>query len=128
VNEPIRSTVGKRLGAILGETRSAQKTIRKRFNALYDLRCDLVHGKRLVSSVAGSDLAETRGLSRGTALWFAHCLHAIESEAQADPNASLPKRSELLTMLDLAEDQRDRIAQLLRSLPASFPRIREWLV
>ena len=127
VNEPIRSTVGKRLGAILGETRSAQKTIRKRFNALYDLRCDLVHGKRLVSSVAGGDLAETRALSRSTGLWFAHCLHAIESEAQANPSASLPKRSELLTMLDLAEDQRDRIAQLLRSLPASFPRIREWL-
>lgn len=127
VNEPIRSTVGKRLGTILGETRSAQKTIKSRFNDLYDLRCDLVHGNRVVSSVAASDLAELRTLARRTGLWFAHWLRAIESEAQADTSVLLPRRRELLTMLDLGEDQRVQIARLLRRLPTSFPRIREWL-
>ncbi|MGH3644332.1 MAG: hypothetical protein ACRDUX_35540 [Mycobacterium sp.] len=125
--EPIQR-VGKRLGVILGDTRAVEEKIRRRFKELYALRCDLVHGNRVLDSIAATELADTRQLARKAMLWFAHGLHLLQSEAAMTNCTEMPSRTELLAVLDFDEKQRRQVGALIAQLPPMFPRIREWLV
>jgi len=152
--EPIRKTVGHRLARILGSTNSDRKAIKKQFNHLYDLRCDLVHGNpwgtaesrvqdrllgslpgrtRVLGSVPATDLADIRRLARRAILWFAHWLaHECRRVGPADDLSLLPSREQLLSVLDFDEPYErlsgycQQIESVVGSLPSGFPNLSEW--
>lgn len=123
VLEPLR----RRLSLILGETRAEQEQIRKRFKKLYQLRCDLVHGNRMLKSLESTYLAELRVFARRSMLWFTHWLATLSGTIrQADDASALPTQSELLSVLDLEERARVKIGDLIRALPREFPNVPAW--
>lgn len=126
--EPVRRTLRHRLSAILASNTQDRKRLKKQFDELYDLRCDLVHGNRLVRSLPGARLHELRQLARGAVLWFARWLAQVQG-AQPEQHApeAFPTRTQLLSALDLDETDRQRIGDILRSLPEGFPRVRGWI-
>ena len=118
----------RRLGLILGETKKARKDIAKRFGKLYDFRCRLVHGKEGKPEVFQGHLAEARRFARATVCWgiraFDHVLQ--KSKQMGEPDKYRPRREDLLRLLDLDEQERDRLSAQTFWLPDDFPCVSDW--
>lgn len=119
--------MARRVGRILGRRKAETKAIRRRSKQLYDLRSRLVHGDSLSGTYPGR-LGEARELVRRVALWFVHCLADVQAKA-ADGEAtdSVPRRGDILSVLDMDEAARSRVRWLIDALPTHFPRVSQWL-
>jgi hypothetical protein len=99
-DEPVCSTIH-RLKKMLGSAESGQEEIKKQFEKLYRLRCDLVHGNLYFGRVPGTDLYELRELVRRAILKVASLI------IPADDVSPLPSRAQLLSVLDSSEAHDD---------------------
>ena len=123
--ERLTETLARRCGLILGSSNEDRKRVRKSFKKLYDLRCDLVHGKTKQSNAQEGHLAIARNLARDVLIWFLQYLCFLAEDLPAG-DRRLPKRAELLAALETKEDSRKRVSYLLSRVPGSFPRKRCW--
>ena len=94
---------------------------------IYDLRSALVHGKEelLDRTLVNTHLHETGKFTRRALLWFLHYLHHVLETTRNE--GDLPNREELLSVLDLRTDTREKVKHLLKFLPPDFPRTPGWL-
>lgn len=125
-SQGLTNLIANRLASSLG-TEQERKQITKSFKALYDLRSRLVHGDEelLDQKTHKTHLREARNLARRTLVWFLHyCDHVIH-ESRHDQ--ALPTREELLSVLDLKTESRERVKRLLEILPVDFPHKPDWL-
>lgn len=147
--EPVLTTIYRRLARMFG---SSKKKMKDRFEPLYKLRCDMVHGRalgtaesqaqdavigslpgrsRVLGSAPGARVTEIRQLARQAIRWFAHWLDHVRRTYPPDESL-LPKRDQLLSVLDSDERRRpymdnlQQIENLLQKLPRGFPNVSEW--
>ncbi len=85
-----------------------------------------MHGKEelLDRKTMNTHLHEARTLARRSLIWFLHYLDHVLPATRTD--GELPSREELLSMLDLKTEHRERVGHLLRILPADFPQPSGW--
>ena len=58
-------------------------------------------------------------------VWFLNYVDHVLHETRHD--SALPTREELLSVLDLKSESRERVKHLLKILPADFPNKSDWL-
>jgi hypothetical protein len=116
-----------RIARVCANDHVDEERVRSRFDALRDLRDQLVHGNPRLAKrqVFEGHLAEARDMARGSVLWMLNYIHHAVRSAQA-ANGRLPSRDDLLTILDVAWDLRERADALWQGLPGSFPQVAEW--
>ncbi len=115
-----------RLSNILKETNEKPEDLKKCFKKLYDLRCDLVHGKRPPEAWLGH-LRKAREVSRRTLLWFLQFLAGLQQAlASAPSTGGSPTRKDILTSIDLEREDRARLQSLIGLLPDKFPSLADW--
>lgn len=115
------SLMANRLGtALAGET--GKNNIKRAFRGLYDFRSALVHGKEglLDQTIYVKHLREARHFARSALLWFLRYVELVQNQGDANTDV-LPKREELLAMLDFDESARNRLGKLIKVLPEGFP-------
>lgn len=124
----IATSLAKRTAAILGATEKERRKLRKQFDELYDLRCDLVHGNEFKKEAQWQQLFQARAFARTITIWFVHYLGMIAAKLNAGlwPGEA-PKREDLLNLLDLSDLDRKRLSVLLNNLPAGFPKFPGWV-
>jgi len=119
--------IANRIASILGATYNEKKTIKKQFDKLYDIRCDLVHGKQLSRDVYIGHLSNARNLSRKTILWFLNLLNHIQKNLLVNHiSRNIPSRENILSVLDLDQNNRSKVHQLIENLPSGFPNVPDW--
>lgn len=124
----ITDRLARRIGAIVGRTDAEQRAIRKQFKELYDFRSDLVHGDEFGKQIWEGHLRDARNLTRRVMVWFLHFLANIETQLRPEEKPTgLPKREELLLLLDLEPSTRTRVSRLVTGVPAEFPHIPSWI-
>ncbi|MEK7995749.1 MAG: hypothetical protein AAB403_18270 [Planctomycetota bacterium] len=114
-----------RLSAILGSTQAEQKRVRKRFDDLYDLRSDYIHGN--VGQPGAIDpraLVDAREFARAAVLWMIRYLGHVYDHLRGE---AVPDRETVLRTLDLDSARRRDLAGVISSLPDSFPRVDAWI-
>lgn len=123
--EGITELLSRRVACILGKTRKERASVYKSFKKLYDFRSDLVHGNRELlkaNKIYVGHLREARHVARETLLWFVHCLDHVDSRFIESPcNHGLPKREDILSMLDMDTGSRARVEWLFNNLFSGFP-------
>jgi hypothetical protein len=129
--EKSTENIANRMSRILGRTNEEKKTIKKKFKGekgLYDFRCKLVHGKTFKEKAYVSHLLEARSLSRRIILWFIHYLSRIQGQVvQHKDFEKIPTRDDILLLIDLDLNDRNRMKRLLINLPEAFPFMEEWI-
>jgi hypothetical protein len=115
-----KARLSARLGKMLGEAQKAK------FEALYEIRSDLVHGNEFKHKVLLHHLGTAREFARLAALWMLRYLATV-AEATQRLNCSVPDRTELLAILDGNTAALNRHRAVADALPKSFPRVKAWL-
>jgi hypothetical protein len=117
-----------RIASILGKGEQEKATVKNEFNELYNFRSDLVHGNRFKKEVYVGHLRNARDQARETLLWFLHYLDWIQTKISANsPAEEFPTRGEILSLIDLDEHARNRLGQIMKTLPSEFPSVQSWL-
>lgn len=117
-----------RIGCVLGKSDDERKALQKKFEELYDFRCELVHGRRFKKEIYTGHLRQARALARQVALWFVRFLGFIDLAMRTvQTPVETPRREDILILLDMDEGDRNRLGGLLGSLPHGFPAVREWV-
>lgn len=127
--EGLTQKLAGRTAAILGKSEGQKKALRKRFNRLYDLRSQLVHGRtpKDRGQVNPGDLADARDLARRALLWFLHCFGRIEVGLRhCQRTEKIPTHEDLLALLDIGKEGRKRVQWLIGELPQGFPYVTKW--
>jgi hypothetical protein len=112
-----------RVSRILGNTPAEQKSIARAFDKLYEFRSDMIHGNASLvkKNVWDGHLRLARELARRVVLWMVRFAgHAV---ASAPTPETVPKREDLLSLIDLDSGARAYIA----NLPPGFPNLAEWI-
>ena len=120
-------SLARRSAAILGKTEAERRERRKQFKGLYDLRSNLVHGRKFKESVHRKQLFEARMMVLKVMIWFVHYLGEIAARnSDGAWQGDVPKREDLLLLLDLTDAERARLSYLLSNLPTGFPAAPDW--
>jgi hypothetical protein len=127
-SEGLTSLLKRRVGEIFGGSESDKREIRKRFNALYEFRSDLVHGNAELDDrrIVQRHLAESRDLARGVVAWATGLL-AHAARTHPDGSQPIPSREDFLLLLDMTAKTRASVGGVLPGLPPKFPVIEDWL-
>ena len=123
--DKVTETLARRCRLILGSTNRERKAIRRSFKKLYALRSNLVHGKVELGEAHGGHLAVARYIARDISVWFLRYLCFV-AESLPEDNELQPKRTDLLSALEMSELDRSRIAWLFGRLPCGFPSNQSW--
>jgi len=116
-----KARLSARVGKMLGEPQKAK------FEALYEIRSDLVHGNtEFKHKVLLHHLGTARELARLAALWMLGYLECV-AEVGQESGAPVPGRADLLAILDGNVAARQRHPVIFAALPKSFPRVEGWL-
>ncbi len=92
------------------------------FKELYRFRSELVHGAAPGKVVLTQHLFEARQFARRLLRWFVRFLVDVQAHAErTGSSAQLPKRSDILRLLDLEAEGVRKARWLLPALPAEFP-------
>jgi hypothetical protein len=115
-----KARLSARLGKMLGEAQKAK------FEVLYEMRSDLVHGNEFKHEVLLHHLGTAREFARLAALWMLSYLAAVALAIQQF-NCPVPDRTELLAILDGDTATLNRHKAVADALPKSFPKVKAWL-
>jgi hypothetical protein len=107
--------VGKRVAALWpgnerGETR-------RNFDVLYDLRSDLVHGKKFRRDAHQGHLRMAREIARTCAIGMTKVLETMSQEPAGVGASDEPRRDDILKMLELDGAERRRLIRTLTFMP-----------
>ena len=145
-NKKIKETLKTRISNILSTNANQKKYIEKLFGALYQFRCDLVHGNNTIDSQKPlhiGHLYKARQFSRKLILWFLNYLnHIINLLDELGLETDFLDREILLLFLDKNEkelknklkeikykEKKKQILIILEKLKLkskSFPYVRDW--
>lgn len=112
-----------RLGQVLARTKGQKKTIKKDFEKLYDIRCDLVHGNPWKENLENNILYSAREMANQSILWFLKCLYIIRSEKS--PHTEIPTREHILALIDLDKNCKMSFKKLFDWMPEELTTINE---
>jgi hypothetical protein len=118
----VTERLAERVASILGNGDSERQAKKGRFEELYGLRCDLVHGRQLRTQAYVGDLRDARDIARRVTVWFLHYLAQLQALNPQDP----PDRRECLALLDTKPQLASHLVDLRGQVP-TFPRVPEWL-
>ena len=125
--EGVTAILATRIAAVLATTNRDKKEIKKQFNKLYELRCNLVHGNTFKKGVQLQKLFDARMMAQRVTIWFVHYLSEIAVKINNGVwQGDFPKREDLLHLLDLNEADRSRLIGLLCNLSDEFPAAPAW--
>lgn len=125
--EGITDRLARRVGVILGANEAEAQVLRKQFKELYTFRSDLVHGDEFEKQIWEGHLRTGRNLARRVVLWFLHFLAGVLDRApDGGYPDGLPRREELLLLIDQEPSARARLAKVMSTLPPEFPRVESW--
>ncbi len=116
----LTETLGRRCGLVLGSSRKDSTKIGKSFKELYEFRSDVVHGNSKLIRAHGGHLAIARYIARDVAVWFLRYLCFLAKDLPTD-DERCSKRDELLSALEMREDERERLSYLIGRVPCGFP-------
>lgn len=117
----------RRRAAILGTTKRERENCKKDFKHLYDLRSKWLHGRKFKQNTHRQRLFEARMVAVRVTIWFVHYLGEIAARINEGRwRSDVPKREDLLTVLDRSEADRVRLSVLLNNLPKGFPVAPDW--
>ncbi len=125
----IRKSIAKRSAAIVGTTKKERTRLKKQFEDLYDLRCDLVHGNRFEQDIHRKQLFEARMMALRIMIWFVNYLGEIAASIkQGSWKGDVPDREDLLVLLDrrIGSADQKRLQGILGDLPTEFPSAPDW--
>ncbi len=127
VNSGISKLLRNRVLAILGSTPEKVKELKRLFDDLYDFRSRLVHGSRSLDRNPANFLhaKEAWDMARGIFLWMLGYL-SYTSQLLPKEADQIPRREDLLKVLDMNAESRRHTATLLQLLPGAFPNITDW--
>lgn len=117
-----------RISTALGSTEEERKGISRQFKQLYEVRSDLVHGNPELThnEIHLAQLSEARDLARGIVLWMLRFLGHI-AKGVTNAEGKVPRKEDLLGILDMDSESRKITADVIRTLPVDFPNVRGWL-
>jgi hypothetical protein len=116
-----KARLSARVGKMLGGAHKAK------FEALYEIRSDLVHGNaEFKHKVILNHLGTAREFARLSALWMLSYLAAV-AQAVDRLNCPVPDRAELLAILDGSPSALTKHRSIADDLPNSFPKVQAWL-
>lgn len=100
--DPVMSTLLRRVPKIFGETEGTRRLARKALDGLYDFRSNLVHGnsKLPTDEIYQGHLRQARDFARGTACWMLNFLAQVGSVTSSG-SSHFPGRKDLLKLIDL---------------------------
>jgi len=116
----------RRIGVVLASTESERKELGKQFDELYDFRSRLVHGDNFEKQVWDGHLREARDMARRSLSWFLNLAQVTINAHPVDLSDALPKRQEIMALLDLDRNATDRMAKVISLAPSDFPSIKKW--
>lgn len=125
----IRRSISKRSSAIVGTTKKERTRLKKQFNDLYDLRCNLVHGNQFKEDIHRKQLFEARMMALRVMIWFVNYLSEIAAGIkQGSWKGDVPDREDLLVLLDrrIGNANQQRLQAILGDLPTEFPSVADW--
>jgi hypothetical protein len=122
----ISKRLRRRIGTVLASTETERKDIGSRFAELYELRSRLVHGDEFEQQVWAGHLREARDLARRCLLWFLNLAQLAIHACSTDLPDGIPKRQEIMALIDLDPNAIDRMAKVIALAPPVFPAIKEW--
>ena len=125
----IRRSIAKRSAAIVGTTKKERTRLKKQFENLYDLRCDLVHGNQFEKDIHRKQLFEARMMALRIMIWFVNYLGEITARIkQGSWKGDVPDREDLLVLLDrrIGNVDQKRLQAILGDLPTEFPSVPDW--
>jgi hypothetical protein len=120
----LNSLLRSRLVSILAPSKGDPKELKRRFNELYDRRSRYIHGGEGGSVSSPQILLSAREFARSAVLWMLHYLGHVHDHLQ---DHEAPGREALLQVLDMDEEQRRDVANVISVLPECFPKIPDWL-
>lgn len=125
VNNGLTELLRRRVSTIFGTTNAERDKLKKRFKKLYEFRSALLHGDTGFSTheIHMGHLSEARDLARCLVLWMLRFLAWI---ADGHDGKSVPTRTEILKLIDLKSDERERLIPILNRLPSDFPTVPGW--
>ena len=118
--DALTETLARRCGLVLGSSKKDREKIHQSFKKLYALRSDVVHGNTKLGDAQEGHLAIARYFARDVAVWFLRYLCFLAEDLPADDERH-PKRDELLSALEMREDERERLSYLIGRVPCGFP-------
>jgi DNA primase len=71
-------------------------------------------------------LREARDLARRCLLWFLNLAQLVIHACSTDLPDGIPKREEIMALIDLDPNAIDRMAKVIALAPHVFPAIKEW--
>lgn len=116
-----------RVARIVGQTESAKRRTNKAFEKLYRVRNELIHGNAALKNrdVVFGHLSQARDFARMVVLWLLNYLdHVVD---YFSGKRTIPRRDELLGILDMDTEFLDRNPDLARRLPPTFPCVPGWI-
>ena len=128
----LTASLANKSAAILGTTEKERKKWKKKFagnhdDGLYDLRSNLVHGRKFKKDTHRKQLFEARMMAMRVTIWFVHYLGDIAARInEGSWGNKVPTREDFLILLDRSEADRDRLSALLSNLPNGFPSTPDW--
>ena len=116
----------RRVSGIIGTTAKEREYIAAKFEAIYKIRCNLVHGNTQLadSEVFHGHLGEVHEMARRIAIWMLHFLLSIRRSPRL--GGEMPSRENILAMLEMDESTRNQFSAILPSLPPGFPNVATW--
>jgi len=124
--ESTTSLLARRLASVLASTKPDRNDVSKGFSELYAFRSDLVHGRRPGKGAFRGHLTRAREFSRSVTVWALRAFACLHEAAAADA-ALAPERGDLLRLVDLTEQQWQKLAQYAGIVPGGFPHVPGWL-
>lgn len=123
----LTESLARRTAAILGTTKRERENWKKEFKHLYDLRSNLLHGRKFKQNTHRQRLFEARMMAVRVTIWFVHYLGEIAARInEGTLKSEVPKREDFLTLLDRSEADWVRLRTLLNNLPNGFPAAPDW--
>ena len=123
--DALTETLARRCGLVLGSSEKDRKKIHQSFKKLYALRSNVVHGKTKLRDAQEGHLAIARYIARDVAVWFLQYLCFLAENLPEDDERH-PKRAELLSALEMRQEERERLSYLIGRVPCSFPGKQCW--
>lgn len=123
----LTESLARRSAAILGTTKRERENWKKEFKRLYDLRSNLLHGRKFKQNTHRQRLFEARMMAMRVTIWFVHYLGEIAARInEGTLKSEVPKREGFLTLLDRSKADRSRLKALLNNLPTGFSSAPDW--
>lgn len=124
----VTKRLAERTAAVTGQSEAERKKIKDQFEELYNFRSRLVHGDDFKRQVWGKHLREARDMSRRSLLWVLNLANKILITNRGKDPSTLPTRNQLLALIDISLGPAaiTKIEKILRTLPATFPKISSW--